>query len=127
MLFSCSGTKDLAPACVEILREPPNAVKVSGLFPVSPNLREFRVTLSRLHSEEVYFFDDEVWLFRDGSAFAAEFPCLTLASRAIGLAERDFSRLRWWPRPHWLDVFSQLTGLSYAPLFKLPAQLTAAM
>ena len=89
MLYFCSGTKDLAPACVELLRELPNAVKVSGLFPVPPNLREFRVTLSQLPSEEVYFFDDEVYLFTDGSAFAAEFPCLTLASWAIALAERD--------------------------------------
>ena len=88
VLFACPGTLHVRQSIqLGTLADAPNAVRVSGLFPVLPNLGQLRLMLSNTGDQIGYSFAERVHLFTDGSTSFGTSIHFAVSSWAICLAE----------------------------------------
>ena len=87
LLYQCPGTADIRTGMVQFLDQLPNAIKVSSLVPLAPEMGSFRVGLANQTIGTVYTFGEPVHLFTDGLTLLPTVPELSVSAWAIVLAE----------------------------------------
>ena len=88
MFFACPGTLHVRQSKhLGTLADAPNAVRVSGIFPLLPNLGQLRFMLNNTGEQTRYSFAERVHLFTDGSTSFETSIHFVVSSWAICLAQ----------------------------------------